>query len=66
MIPVILVGNPGVVADYNFQFVKFLPGIEDVEFERLVPGVFLIIAGGLLITWRERRRRVDLPAGPAR
>jgi hypothetical protein len=28
----------------------------------LIPGVFLIVAGGMLIAWRERKKRIDSTA----
>ena len=31
----------------------------EAPFERLIPGVFLIIGGGLIIVWRERRSRAE-------
>mgnify|MGYP001166431596 CR=1 FL=1 len=31
----------------------------EAPFERLIPGVFLIIGGGLIIVWRERRSGVE-------
>jgi len=31
-------------------------------FEKLIPGVFLIVAGGMLIAWRERKKRIETTA----
>ena len=48
-----------------FAFVLGWIFFDEAPFARLMPGVFLIVAGGLLIAWRERRERVarglDLP-----
>ncbi len=46
-----------------FAFVLGWIFFDEAPFERLIPGVFLIVAGGLVIAWRERRRR--LAPGPA-
>ena len=40
-----------------FAFVLGWLFFDEAPFDRLIPGVFLIVAGGLLIAWRERRRR---------
>lgn len=32
---------------------------DEAPFDRLLPGVFLIVGGGMLIFWRERRLRAD-------
>jgi drug/metabolite transporter (DMT)-like permease len=32
---------------------------DEAPFEKLGPGVFLIVAGGMLIAWRERRKQID-------
>ena len=34
----------------------------EAPFDKLLPGVILIVAGGLLITWRENRARGESPA----
>lgn len=31
---------------------------DEAPFDKLIPGVFLIVGGGLLIAWRERRKRI--------
>ncbi len=41
-----------------FAFVLGWIFFDEAPFERLIPGVFLIVAGGLVIAWRERRRRL--------
>ena len=46
-----------------FSFVIGWIAFAETPFDRLVPGAFLIVAGGLLIVWREHIRR---PASPAR
>lgn len=38
-----------------FAFVLGWIFFAEAPFEKLIPGVFLIVAGGLLIAWRERR-----------
>ena len=40
-----------------FAFVLGWVFFDEAPFDRLIPGVFLIVAGGLLIAWRERRNR---------
>ena len=42
-----------------FAFVLGWIFFDEAPFEKLIPGVFLIVAGGMLIAWRERRKRVD-------
>jgi drug/metabolite transporter (DMT)-like permease len=42
-----------------FAFVLGWLFFDEAPFEKLIPGVFLIIAGGMLIAWRERRKRID-------
>ncbi len=42
-----------------FAFVLGWIFFDEAPFEKLIPGVFLIVAGGMLIAWRERKRRVD-------
>jgi drug/metabolite transporter (DMT)-like permease len=32
---------------------------DEAPFEKLIPGVFFIVAGGLLIAWRQRKKRTD-------
>ena len=39
-----------------FSFVLGWIFFDEAPFDRLIPGVFLIVAGGLLIAWRERRK----------
>ncbi len=39
-----------------FSFVIGWVVFGEAPFERLIPGVFLIVGGGLLIFWRERRQ----------
>ena len=39
-----------------FSFVIGWLFFDEAPFERLIPGVFLIVAGGLIIVWRERIR----------
>ncbi len=41
-----------------FAFVLGWIFFDEAPFERLLPGVFLIVAGGLVIAWRERRRHL--------
>jgi len=43
-----------------FAFVLGWIFFDEAPFARLVPGVFLIVAGGLLIAWRERIRKLAL------
>ena len=40
-----------------FAFVLGWIFFDEAPFDKLLPGVFLIVAGGLLIAWRERRQR---------
>jgi len=42
-----------------FAFVLGWIFFEEAPFEKLIPGVFLIVMGGMLIAWRERRKRID-------
>jgi drug/metabolite transporter (DMT)-like permease len=42
-----------------FAFVLGWIFFDEAPFDKLIPGVFLIIAGGMLIAWRERKRRID-------
>jgi drug/metabolite transporter (DMT)-like permease len=42
-----------------FAFVLGWIFFDEAPFEKLIPGVFLIVAGGLLIAWRERSKRID-------
>jgi len=44
-----------------FAFILGWLFFDEAPFERLVPGVFLIVAGGMLIAWRERKKRIDTP-----
>ena len=50
------------------QFFVKLAGLEalpiwiffdEAPFEKLIPGVFLIVIGGMLIAGRERRKRIE-------
>ncbi len=41
-----------------FAFVLGWFFFEEAPFGKLIPGVFLIVAGGMLIAWRERRQRL--------
>ena len=41
-----------------FAFVLGWLFFDEAPFDKLIPGVFLIVAGGLLIAWRERKRRI--------
>ncbi len=43
-----------------FAFVLGWIFFDEAPFGRLIPGVFLIVAGGLIIAWRERVRRLAL------
>ena len=45
-----------------FAFVLGWLFFDEAPFEKLIPGVFLIVAGGLLIAWRERKKRIDTTA----
>jgi drug/metabolite transporter (DMT)-like permease len=45
-----------------FAFILGWLFFDEAPFEKLIPGVFLIIAGGLLIAWRERKKRIDTAA----
>jgi drug/metabolite transporter (DMT)-like permease len=42
-----------------FAFILGWIFFDEAPFEKLVPGVFLIVAGGMLIAWRERRKKID-------
>jgi drug/metabolite transporter (DMT)-like permease len=44
-----------------FSFILGWVFFGEAPFERLLPGVFFVVAGGLIIAWRERRRRI-IPA----
>lgn len=41
-----------------FAFILGWMFFDEAPFDKLLPGVFLIIAGGLLIAWREQRSRI--------
>ena len=43
-----------------FSFILGWMFFDEAPFEKLIPGVFLIVAGGLLIAWRERKKRIDV------
>ncbi|MCP4766984.1 MAG: DMT family transporter [Gammaproteobacteria bacterium] len=42
-----------------FAFVLGWLFFDEAPFEQLIPGVFLIVAGGMLIAWRERKKKID-------
>lgn len=42
-----------------FAFILGWIFFDEAPFGKLIPGVFLIVAGGMLIAWRERRKRLD-------
>jgi drug/metabolite transporter (DMT)-like permease len=42
-----------------FAFILGWLFFDEAPFEKLIPGVFLIVAGGMLIAWRERKQRID-------
>jgi len=42
-----------------FAFILGWLFFDEAPFEKLIPGVFLIVAGGMLIAWRERKKRID-------
>jgi drug/metabolite transporter (DMT)-like permease len=48
-----------------FSFVLGWIFFDETPFEKLIPGVFLIVAGGLLIAWREHRSRGSASAQAA-
>ena len=48
-----------------FAFVLGWLFFGEAPFDTLIPGVFLIVAGGLLIAWRERRKTVPPATAPA-
>lgn len=58
---------PGNVSPFEyfgipFSFIIGWLVFDEAPFDRLFPGVLLIVAGGLLIVWRERRRgKTDKP-----
>jgi len=45
-----------------FAFVLGWLFFDEAPFAKLIPGVFLIVAGGMLIAWREHRNRIDSKA----
>ena len=56
--------KPGSLSPYEyfgipFAFILGWLFFDEAPFEKLIPGVFLIIAGGMLIAWRERKKRID-------
>ena len=56
--------KPGSLSPYEyfgipFAFILGWMFFDEAPFEKLIPGVFLIVAGGLLIAWRERRKRIN-------
>lgn len=53
--------NPGNLSPFEyfgipFSFVLGWVFFNEAPFEKLIPGVFLIVGAGLLITWREQRK----------
>ena len=42
-----------------FAFVLGWIFFDEAPFEKLIPGVFLIVMGGMLIAWRERKKRIE-------
>ena len=42
-----------------FAFILGWIFFDEAPFAKLLPGVFLIVAGGMLIAWRERNKRID-------
>ena len=42
-----------------FSFVLGWLFFDEAPFDKLIPGVFLIVAGGLIIVWRERQLRTN-------
>ena len=42
-----------------FAFILGWLFFDEAPFAKLIPGVFLIVAGGMLIAWRERKKRID-------
>jgi len=54
--------EPSTLAPFNYFGIPFAIGLgwlffDEVPFDRLFPGVLLIIGSGLIIVWRERRLR---------
>ena len=45
-----------------FAFILGWLFFDEAPFGKLIPGVFLIVAGGMLIAWRERKKRIDKTA----
>lgn len=61
---------PGNLAPFEFFGIPlaFVVGwlvFDETPFERLFPGVLLIVAGGLLIVWRQRKNRAEIKAKAA-
>jgi len=42
-----------------FAFILGWLFFDEAPFGQLIPGVFLIVAGGMLIAWRERKKRIE-------
>jgi drug/metabolite transporter (DMT)-like permease len=42
-----------------FAFILGWIFFDEAPFDKLIPGVFLIVAGGMLIAWRERRKHIE-------
>jgi drug/metabolite transporter (DMT)-like permease len=42
-----------------FAFILGWLFFDEAPFEQLIPGVFLIVAGGMLIAWRERKKKIE-------
>lgn len=54
--------RPASLSPYEYFGIPFAFGLgwvffDEAPFDKLLPGVLLIVAGGLLIAWRERRRQ---------
>ena len=60
---------PSLLAPFDYFGIVFSFGLgwiffAEAPFERLIPGVFLIVGGGTLIIWRERLRRSEISGEP--
>lgn len=54
--------NPASLSPYEyfgipFAFILGWLFFDEAPFEKLIPGVFLIVIGGMLVAWRERNQR---------
>ena len=45
-----------------FAFILGWLFFDEAPFEQLIPGVFLIVAGGMLIAWREHKKKIETTA----